>query len=97
VQQRGEGSVSTLEKGGRGKSWSPCKHSVNKDWKNQKGLQQAGDKPLPEIEHVEVHKAHLLSHWATSKWNNAAKLKTNQQTIITCWQQRASWRISDLV
>jgi hypothetical protein len=31
----------------------------------QKGQQQAGDKLLPEIGHLAVHKAHLLSQRAT--------------------------------
>jgi hypothetical protein len=62
----------------------------------QKGCQLAVDKPLPEIGQIAFYKAHLLSQWPTSKVKQFAKLKNSQQTIITCWQQRAGWWISDL-
>jgi hypothetical protein len=40
-----------------------------------------------------------LISWASEqhpKSNNSAKLKNNQQTSITCWQQGAYWWISEL-
>jgi hypothetical protein len=40
----------------------------------QEGQQWAGDKPLPEIRQVSLHKAHLLSQRATSKVKQQCKI-----------------------
>jgi hypothetical protein len=41
-----------------------------------------------------------LISWASEQHpksnGSAAKLKNKQQTITTCWQQGASWQITDL-
>jgi hypothetical protein len=54
--------------------------------KRQKGWQRAGDKPLPEIGQIAVHKAHLLSHWATFKVKQHFKIEkqlANQHNTLT--------------
>jgi hypothetical protein len=67
TQQRGWGAVSTPEKGGKGKELISVWTSSKQRLERQKGHQRVGDKLLPEIEQVAVHKTHLLSQWATSK------------------------------
>jgi hypothetical protein len=57
----------------------------------QKGSEQVGDKPLPEIGQIEVHKAHVLNQWATSKVKQLCKIEkqsTNQHNMLTAggWQ-----------
>jgi hypothetical protein len=49
----------------------------------QKGRQWEGDKLLPEIGQISVHKAHFLISEQHPKSNNTAKLKNNQHTITT--------------
>jgi hypothetical protein len=62
TQQRGLGAVSLPEKGGGARSLSLHKLSVSKSWKGRRAdRKQVGDKLLPEIDQVVVHKAHLLS------------------------------------
>jgi hypothetical protein len=95
MQQRELGVLSTPEKRGGARSWSPHKLSVNKWLERQKGRQWADDKSMPEIGHIAVHKAHLFSQWATPKVKQCCKIE-KQQTSITRWQQRAGWWISDL-
>jgi hypothetical protein len=56
----------------------------------QKGWQLAGDKPLPEIEQVAVHKDHLLSQWATSKIKEHCKIEkqsANHHNTLTAGGQ----------
>jgi hypothetical protein len=64
--------------------------------KSQKGWQWAGDKPLPEIEQVVVHKAHLLSHWATSKVKRCYKIEKQSANLHNTLAARAHWGITDL-
>jgi hypothetical protein len=42
---------------------------------SQKGQQQVGDKPLPEIGQVAAHKAHLLSQRTTCKVKKHCKIE----------------------
>jgi hypothetical protein len=82
-----------------------CKHTreggsdkeLNSEWsfrkqrlERQKGQQWAGDKSLHEIGEVAVHKAHLLSHWETSKvkWHcKIEKQSANHHNTLTAWGQ----------
>jgi hypothetical protein len=56
----------------------------------QKGWQQEGDKLLPEIGQVAIHKDHLLSQWATSKvkWHcKIEKYSANHHNTLTAGGQ----------
>jgi hypothetical protein len=66
MQQRGQGVVRVSEKVSE-QGADLCTTFSKQMLERQKGWQQAGDKPLSEIEQVAVHKAHLLSQWATCK------------------------------
>jgi hypothetical protein len=54
------------------------------------GQQWVGDKLLPEIRQIAVHKAHLLSQWAISKvrWHcKIEKQSANQHNMLTAKSQ----------
>jgi hypothetical protein len=56
----------------------------------QKGWHQTGDKLLPEIGQVVVHKAHFLSQWATSKVKWCCKIEkqsANHHNMLTAGSQ----------
>jgi hypothetical protein len=60
---------------GEGKELISVQILSKQSLERQKGRQQVGDKPLPEIGQVVVHKAHLLSQKATSKVNQHCKIE----------------------
>jgi hypothetical protein len=63
----GAGCCNCTREGGRSKdlisTWTFNKQRPER----QEGQQWTGDKPLPKIEQVAVHKTHILSQWATLK------------------------------
>jgi hypothetical protein len=61
MQQRWWDALSTPEKLGRGKELISTGTFSKQRLERQKGWQWEGDKPLPEIGQMVVHKAHLLS------------------------------------
>jgi hypothetical protein len=85
TQQTGWGAVSIPEKGEQQGADLHANFSKQR-LERQKGQQWAGDKPLPKIGQVEVHKAHLLSQWATSKvkWHcKIEKQSANHHNTLT--------------
>jgi hypothetical protein len=76
--------------GGRSKKlismWTFSKQKLER----QKGWQQAGDKLLPEIGQVVVHKAHLLRQWARYKVKQCCKLEkqsSNHHNMLMAGRQ----------
>jgi hypothetical protein len=74
TQQREWGAVSAPE-GGQGKELISVQTFSKQRLERQKGWLQVGDKLLPEIGQIAVHKAHLLSQWATSKVKRCCKME----------------------
>jgi hypothetical protein len=74
THQRDRVGETTLEKGGRARSWSPTNFH-NQKLERQEGWKWTSDKLLPEIGQVAVHKVHLLSQWATSKVKQHCKIE----------------------
>jgi hypothetical protein len=69
----------------RGKKLISTQTSVNKWLERQKGQQWAGDKLLPEIGQVAVHKVQLLSQQGTSKVKQHCKIEkqsANHQNMV---------------
>jgi hypothetical protein len=82
----GRNAEITPKKGEGEKSWSSCELLVNKWLEMQEGEQQAGDKPLSEVGQVADHKAHLSSHWATTKVKWSCKIEeqsANHHNMLT--------------
>jgi hypothetical protein len=96
MQQRGCCTVSTPGKGGVARSWSLCKLLVNKSWKGRRAKSRHVISWC--LKWVSWQSTKLIS-WASEqhpKSNDTAKLKNNQQTITTSWQQGDGWWIADL-
>jgi hypothetical protein len=73
-------------KGRWARSWSSPELSIKNILERQKGQQRVGDKMLPEIGQVAVHKAHFLSQWATSKVKWCCKIEkqsANHHNMLT--------------
>jgi hypothetical protein len=80
------GCCKSTRESGRGKDLISMGTFSKQRLEKQKGQQWVGDKPLPEIGQIEVHKAHLLSQWATSKVKQHCKIEkqsANQHKMLT--------------
>jgi hypothetical protein len=60
MQQMGQNALSAPEKR-EGERSCLCENFSKQRLERQMGQQWMGDKPLPEIRQIAVHKAHLLS------------------------------------
>jgi hypothetical protein len=72
---KGAGCTKCTGEEGRGRELISMQTFSKQRLERQKGWQRAGDKMLPEIGQVVVHKTHLMSQWATSKVKWCCKIE----------------------
>jgi uncharacterized protein YqcC (DUF446 family) len=82
TQHRDRVAKSALEKMGRGNELISTQPFSRQSLERQKGWQWVGDKLLPELGQVVVHKAHLLSQWAIKQYCKTEKQTANHHNTL---------------